>query len=117
MLTPRPRDEIEAQYAKAWVMLPGTRRDGGTATVTQIVIAMAGVHEALGWVLGRTPWSPLSGRIFPPGPRNCSANMPARKPCGIAVACCLWYGPRLRGRHRHALSWARGAADATPPAG
>jgi hypothetical protein len=69
MLTPRPRDEIEAQYAKAWVMLLGTRRDGGTATVTQIVIAMAGVHEALGWVLGRTPWSPLSGRDLPnPGP-------------------------------------------------
>ena len=48
MLTPRPRDEIEAQYAKAWVLLLGTRRDGGTATATQIVIAMAGVHETLG---------------------------------------------------------------------
>ena len=69
MLTPRPRDEIEAQYAKAWVLLLGTRRDGGTATTTQIVLAMTGVHDALAWVLGRTPWAPLSGRDLPdPGP-------------------------------------------------
>jgi hypothetical protein len=119
MLTPRPRDEIEAQYAKAWVMLLGTRRDGGTATVTQIVIAMAGVHEALGWVLGRTPWSPLSGRDLPnPGPAELLSEY-ARAEAVRHRSRVLPVGmDRVYvGGIEHALSWARGAADATPPAG
>ena len=59
MLTPRPRDEIEAQYAKAERMLLGNRRDGRTATATEPVIAVSGVAHALAWVLGRTPRAPV----------------------------------------------------------
>jgi hypothetical protein len=119
MLTPRPRDEIEAQYAKAERMVQGTRRDGGTATATQIVIAMAGVRGALAWVLGRTPWAPLSARDLPnPGPAELFSEYARAEavrhrsrmlPAGMDRA--------YVGGIEHALSWARGEADATPPAG
>jgi hypothetical protein len=120
MLTPRPRDEIETQYAKAGRMLLGNRRDGRTAIATQTVIAVTGAHHALAWVLGRTPWAPLSGRDLPdPGPAELFSEYARAE----AV--------RHRGRRvlpegmdrvyvggiELALAWARGEADAPPPAG
>ena len=119
MLTPQPHDEIEAQYVKAERMVQGTRRDGGTATATQIVLAMAGVRGALAWVLGRTPWAPLSARDLPnPGPAELLSEHARAEavrhrsrvvPEGVDRA--------YVGGIEHALSWARGEADATPPAG
>jgi hypothetical protein len=40
LLTPRPRDEIEAQYAKAERMRWGNRRDRRSAIATETVIAV-----------------------------------------------------------------------------
>jgi hypothetical protein len=80
---------------------------------------MAGVHEALGWVLGRTPWSPLSGRDLPnPGPAELLSEY-ARAEAVRHRSRVLPVGmDRVYvGGIEHALSWARGAADATPPAG
>ena len=120
MLTPRPRDEIEAQCAKAARMLLGNRIDGRTAIATETVIAVTGAHHALAWVLGRTPWAPLSGRDLPdPGPAELFSEYARAE----AV--------RHRGRRvlpegmdrvyvggiELALAWARGEADAPPPAG
>jgi hypothetical protein len=118
MLTPRPRDEIEAQYAKAERGLQGDRRNGGTATATQLVLAMTGVRDALAWVLGRTTWAPLSGRDLPdPGPAELFSEY-ARADAVRYRSRVLPEGMDLAyvGGIEHALSWARGEADATPPA-
>ena len=118
MLTPRPRDEIEAQYAKAERMLLGNRRDGRTATATEPVIAVSGVAHALAWVLGRTPRAPLSGRDLPdPGPAELFSEY-ARAEAVRHRSRVLPEGMDRAyvGGIEHALSWARGAANATPPA-
>jgi hypothetical protein len=117
MLTPRPRDEIEAQYAKAERMLLGNRRDGRTATATEPVIAVSGVAHALAWVLGRTPRAPLSGRDLPdPGPAELFSEYTRAE----AVRQCSRVLPEgmdrvYVGGVELALAWARGEADATPP--
>jgi hypothetical protein len=118
MLTPQPRDEIETQYAKAERMRWGNRRDGRTATATEIDLALAGVHDALAWVLGRTPWAPLSGRNLPdPGPAELFSEY-ARAEAVRQRSRVLPEGMDRAyvGGVEHALSWARGETDATPPA-
>ena len=117
MLTPRPRDEIEAQFAKAERMLWGTLRDGRTATATEIALALNGVHDALAWVLGRTQWAPLSGRdLANPGPAELFSEY-ARAEAVRHRSRVLPEGMDRAyvGGIEHALSWARGETDATPP--
>jgi hypothetical protein len=117
-MRPKPRDEVEAQYAKAGVLVGGAGVRTATVTAPRRLVVMAGVHDALAWVLGLTPWAPLSGRDLPdPDPRDLFGEW--------ARADAVGRGNRVlpEGMHRayvsgieQALAWARGSSDAAPPA-
>jgi hypothetical protein len=116
-MRPKPRDEVEAQYATAGLLVGGAGVCTATVTAPRLVV-LAGVHDALAWVLGLTPWAPLSGRDLPdPDPRDLFGEW--------ARADAVQRGNRVlpEGMHRdyvsgieQALAWARGSSDATPPA-
>jgi hypothetical protein len=118
MLPPKPRAQVEAQCAKAARILQGGRERTAATTAAQNLLVLSGVHDALTWVLGLTPWAPLSGRDLPdPGPRELFGEWARAEavrhrsrvlPEGMDQA--YVSGIEL------ALAWARGSSDAAPPA-
>src|SRR4051812_9195758 len=116
MLTPRPRDEVAAQYTYATTKLSALAGSVRIETATQL--SLAGVREALAWVLGQTTVAPVTGRTLPdPGPRELFSEWSAAE----AIASRTWRRPvgmalEYAGGVEHALDWARGHPLAAAPA-
>jgi hypothetical protein len=118
MLTPRPRDEVATQYAQAVDALRPAQDVVRTHTRTAEHLALTGVRDALGWVLGQTCRAPVTGReMSHPGPRELFSEWSAaeaivtrshRLPEGMTL-------PYV-GAVEHALDWAQGHPTAATPA-